>query len=155
MIGCNQATEGSHIPYYLSWGSERITMETRILNFKEQTGEWMLRNSVGGKERERERKREGEESNQRPFSSISIKALGPYDVYILLLRMQAPLSPFFLLDSKKVERRIHRFYIKFYLVTSIKRKNGRGLYDYPKYLQWRKYICNVDLLTFHYIRMNI
>jgi hypothetical protein len=90
-LAVTQATEGSHIPYYLSWGSERITMETRILNFKEQTGEWMLRNSVGGKERDRES--ESEESNQRPFSSIFIKALGPCDVYILLLRMEVPLSP--------------------------------------------------------------
>jgi len=63
VIGCNQATEGSHIPYYLSWGSERITMETGILNFKEQTGEWLLRNSVGGKEREREREREKKVTN--------------------------------------------------------------------------------------------
>jgi hypothetical protein len=61
--------------------------------------------------------------------------------------MEAPLSPlFYLLDSKKVERRIHRFYIKPYLVTSIKWKKGRGFPDYPKYIQWRKYVCNVDFL---------
>jgi hypothetical protein len=42
--------------------------------------------------RRRERETERKGNNQRPFSSIFMKALGLCDLYILLLRISAPLS---------------------------------------------------------------